>query len=785
MRATKYPSTLQPRATVWLRALICAVFLALPAVSAWATCPSDTVYVDNSISGGACATADGTCDHPYCTIAAGLTKIAQVGGTGKVLAVKGSNTTYDEAVAIQSTHAGSSGNPFVFYARGAVTINGATTTSSWTLDTSGGDSLWKVQANAFQVIANDRRYPNCATCLNLDSLALPHNVGKCWRTGNPIYTYVNFGTGNYSSQSAYVCNKLTVKIQASHVRVDGFKIIRSTTCGIEFNPGTNPTTVSDITIQNCTVQESGEQGIDLRNASGCTLKNNSCSANSSHGIYVVGTASSCTVQDNSCFNNDDQSVDRGGSDGIRVGNGAGSSASHVIERNKVYQNEDTGIEVNGSNYNLIRYNQSWGNHDHGFDHVGATGTTHVGDLAYGNDHDGFSVESDAPGTTIRNCVMADNGRDPARKDWELEVYTNAHSNFSSDYNIIYRPTGRTGDGCTYGENADTVLVNWAGYPNLDKDRYPCERACSDSTVCFGTVKRFAITTQKDAHSKDAEPTFVNATTGNFVPQYNSATLDAADATPSDWTSTDARGFARYDFTTWPSITNTGTGSRTYDDIGPYELGPPGAPTLYVNWGDVSIYAHWTARGDEWDAGSASQWVLFLNDAPVDSGSAEAPGTFRASSITDLEHGATFYVKVRIVGQDLHRMIESNTVVGSTCTEEQCDTQGPSGGGETRAMTAELNYDLALGQPQPSPSRGTTMISWSIPRLQAGAGFDIAVFDVRGRRIATVAEGIAKPGRFTHTMSFQSGGNGAAGSGVYFLRFRIGDRRLARTLIVTR
>lgn len=86
-------------------------------------------------------------------------------------------------------------------------------------------------------------------------------------------------------------------------------------------------------------------------------------------------------------------------------------------------------------------------------------------------------------------------------------------------------------------------------------------------------------------------------------------------------------------------------------------------------------------------------------------------------------------------------------------------------------------------PSPEPRRDDTKIRWSIPRELTGERFQLALFDVGGRKVTTVAEGNAEAGLFARQL--QSQGEASLTSGVYFLRLQIGGKQLTRSLIVAR
>jgi len=75
------------------------------------------------------------------------------------------------------------------------------------------------------------------------------------------------------------------------------------------------------------------------------------------------------------------------------------------------------------------------------------------------------------------------------------------------------------------------------------------------------------------------------------------------------------------------------------------------------------------------------------------------------------------------------------------------------------------------------------IRWSIPQERAGERFQLALFDVGGRKVATVAEGAAQAG--AHAGRLRPQETASLTNGVYFLRLQLGSQRLTRPMIVAR
>jgi hypothetical protein len=89
--------------------------------------------------------------------------------------------------------------------------------------------------------------------------------------------------------------------------------------------------------------------------------------------------------------------------------------------------------------------------------------------------------------------------------------------------------------------------------------------------------------------------------------------------------------------------------------------------------------------------------------------------------------------------------------------------------------------LMLYQNHPNPFRPRTTIGFELPDA---ARVELAVYDVGGRRVATLLQGMKEAGY--HEVPFETGGRRTAGglaSGVYFYRLKAGNRTLVRKMTV--
>jgi enterochelin esterase family protein len=99
-----------------------------------------------------------------------------------------------------------------------------------------------------------------------------------------------------------------------------------------------------------------------------------------------------------------------------------------------------------------------------------------------------------------------------------------------------------------------------------------------------------------------------------------------------------------------------------------------------------------------------------------------------------------------------------------------------------ALSVESNGAIPttplLKQNYPNPFNGFTNIEFSVPGLSDDRGVALEVFDLLGQRIATLAEGELRPGRYS--VSFDAG---RLPSGVYFYRLQSGTKTETRRMIL--
>ena len=100
-----------------------------------------------------------------------------------------------------------------------------------------------------------------------------------------------------------------------------------------------------------------------------------------------------------------------------------------------------------------------------------------------------------------------------------------------------------------------------------------------------------------------------------------------------------------------------------------------------------------------------------------------------------------------------------------------------------APAARPPVALRLGSPAPNPTRGDVSLALDVPAEMAGQAYDAAMFDMAGRRVRTIASGLATPGRTMLRWSLRDTRGERVRPGTYWARITVGGERRAQTVIV--
>jgi len=102
-------------------------------------------------------------------------------------------------------------------------------------------------------------------------------------------------------------------------------------------------------------------------------------------------------------------------------------------------------------------------------------------------------------------------------------------------------------------------------------------------------------------------------------------------------------------------------------------------------------------------------------------------------------------------------------------------------GPIEATAGEVIRGFALGVPLPNPTSGATRLDFAVPRASR---VSLGLYDMQGRRVATLVEGALPAGRHQAVWNGTAGGRSAP-TGIYFLRLQAEGVDLSRRLVVTR
>jgi PKD repeat protein len=525
---------------------------AVPAMAA-------TYYVDNT-NPGCLASGPGSVTSPYCTISAAVS--AHPGAGNTILVVAG---TYREQVSIPGS--GVAGSPFVIQAGGpAVTVDGADDFSSAAQWAPVSGDVWLAASVTWapkQVFADGAR-------LAATTVAPASMPARTFQYVAGIGLYVNAGGGNPANHATAVGRRLygfTVSAR-SWVTVRGFNVTRAEDKGIQVQSASSQCEISDNRVT-----FNFKYGIQVAGSTACLVARNASGDNGGHGIALTGGSSGCTVEDNESYRNADPLV--------RVANGLYlfGAPSNVIQRNRYHDNQDSGQHLqSASNSCLSIQNRSWSNGDHGYDHLGSTGTLHVGDVAWGNRMDGFSIEGSATGTQLFNCIATDNGLTTG--EYDLWVELSSVSGFVSDYNLFWNSNGQP----------------------------PIKYISTD----YAAVTDYSTANAQDAETIQADPRFVNPAAGDFRLQAGSPAIDDANSGVASFPVNDARGFPRMDD---PATGNAGAGPVLFADRGALEY-PPTVLAVLPSSGAAPLAVTANATGSLGPDGTVASYRFDFGDGTI-------------------------------------------------------------------------------------------------------------------------------------------------------------------------
>jgi len=292
--------------------------------------------------------------------------------------------------------------------------------------------------------------------------------------------------------------------------------------GITSAPTSSSISISPCTIQNNHIWRVLSHGVYMYGASGCLITGNHCHHNVFHGIALLNGSANNTVEFNVCHNNWKGNRTANGIQADSFGAGTPGSPGNIIQFNRVYRNEDSGISIyNGSHDCIVRGNLSYLNGDHGIDNFNSQNCHMINNTAYYNVSAGLNSEGTSQGIRMYNNISMDNGINSPRTSGNYRVDQTANQDAQVDYNLSYLTTPAA------QQSGGSGLTN-------------CEMTWGTTT--YGTLAAFqtAITSQM-THGLESNPKFGSLTNSNFQLQNNSPARGMGSASAPDFSSTDFYG----------------------------------------------------------------------------------------------------------------------------------------------------------------------------------------------------------------------------------------------------
>jgi parallel beta-helix repeat protein len=318
------------------------------------------------------------------------------------------------------------------------------------------------------------------------------------------------------------------------VTINGFNIINTTGYGLAVNRS------SHITLSNNHVSLSGQPasgftkyGIRLNVVTDSLVSHNTVDHNTNAGIGLVSDSTRNLVVGNVSFRNAE------GYQRAAAGIHLYDAPANTVAANISHDNEDSGINIYpGSTGCLVYNNVTFNNGDHGIDDSFAANATIVANTVYNNVTAGINVEGGSTGATLANNLSVDNGIASPRTHSDIRVEHGSTAGTTMDYDLVNLST------------PDTLLI-W-------------------DSVGYKTLAAFQTDSGQEAHGQQADPRWVDPTSGDFRLLGGSPAIDSANSAAPGQPALDVYGDPRVDD---PATPNTGAGPVTFADRGAFEYRP--------------------------------------------------------------------------------------------------------------------------------------------------------------------------------------------------------------------
>ncbi|HEY6866620.1 MAG TPA: T9SS type A sorting domain-containing protein [Candidatus Eisenbacteria bacterium] len=204
---------------------------------------------------------------------------------------------------------------------------------------------------------------------------------------------------------------------------------------------------------------------------------------------------------------------------------------------------------------------------------------------------------------------------------------------------------------------------------------------------------------------------------------------------------------------WPSTPDSGYSVDNLPPPAPAPFtGTYSAGTALLSWGAVGVS---DLAGYRLYRGTSASFVP---------GPSNLVAALNQTSYTD-QAGAPYYYRLTAV--DVHGNESPSTLLLPTGTLAVDGTAPPT---------------LALAPPAPNPARGSTLLAFTLPHEMVA---HLALFDVNGRRVRTLVEGMTPAGEHVSSWDLRDDAGREVGAGLYLARFEAEGHVLTRRVMALR
>jgi len=227
---------------------------------------------------------------------------------------------------------------------------------------------------------------------------------------------------------------------------------------------------------------------------------------------------------------------------------------------------------------------------------------------------------------------------------------------------------------------------------------------------------------------------------------------------------------------------------SWDRVSPAQVSDL-SPTVHCQ----DIQFTWTVPGDDGAVGQSIAYDLRRSSSvitegtwgsatPVFAGACSPVGTSQDVPTLNLGTCSTRYyyaVKVRDDGYNWSPLSNVTARIGTPCPHPpaQCYDEAITINAAPQVME--------LGILGANPSSAPVNVSFGVPARLAGSPYQLAIYDIAGRRVQSLGEGTARAGRGSVSWNLTNAAGARVAAGVYYLRFKLGAESITRAVVTLR